>query len=449
MPGFEFLALGGLLTGLVFGLWNHVKAFAWRLANCVIVEADLDSSSSMRLHERIWRGEFQPARFRALYFCRASAWSNQTRTAKHFPVEVLPVSARLLVWKGWRPVWIYRRTDLCLVVTTLRIFFDVEKEFLVSAEPETYAFSFCVVRRFGHRNPRLSRSVSVGGESNRPPSGDAPSVHDVGLGGLSYRQARPIGVSHEEFERSNHMIVDDQALTADKQAIVDECVHWSKMQTWYSDRGVPWRRGYLFSGSPGTGKTSLAKAIAQKLGATLNVFDLATYDDDSFMSDWSVVANAGSQPVVVLFEDFDRVFSGDANVTTTDLSPGLSYQTLLNAISGAVEVSGVILIVTVNNEERLDAAMLRPGRIDRRLRFEPLTEECRRKICRRILRDWPDLAEKTTLETAGKTGAEVQNRCEEIAFVKAWENPTELDAMITAACDAIARRPKSELIPQA
>ncbi len=153
-------------------------------------------------------------------------------------------------------------------------------------------------------------------------------------------------------------------------------------RTWYQERGIPYRRGYLLYGPPGTGKSSAVVAIASALGmdiATLSLSD-ATMDDTALAELFSDV------PVnsLVLIEDIDCAF--DMNRSSESRNK-LTFSGLLNAIDGVAASEGRILIATTNHLERLDPALVRPGRIDRRL-FVGLAN--RRQMSRLFQRFFPD-----------------------------------------------------------
>lgn len=131
---------------------------------------------------------------------------------------------------------------------------------------------------------------------------------------------------------------------------------------WYIERGIPYRRGYLLYGPPGTGKSSAVLAIASALKMDIAILSLAnsTLDDDELCQ---LLSNCPANSVV-LIEDIDCVFI--ERTATEDKQNKLTFSGLLNAIDGVAAGEGRILFATTNHIERLDPALIRPGRIDRK-----------------------------------------------------------------------------------
>ncbi|MEO1468724.1 MAG: AAA family ATPase [Pseudomonadota bacterium] len=129
---------------------------------------------------------------------------------------------------------------------------------------------------------------------------------------------------------------------------------------WYAERGVPWRRGYLLHGPPGTGKSSLIRALASELDLGIATIDLGRQG----LGDEALRRGMASAPrhVLMAIEDIDAVFVKREG--TRQKESGVSFSGLLNAIDGVAAQEGRPLIMTTNHRDRLDPALIRPGRAD-------------------------------------------------------------------------------------
>lgn len=151
----------------------------------------------------------------------------------------------------------------------------------------------------------------------------------------------------------------------------------------YNQRGIPWRRGYLFYGPPGTGKTSLVQAIASQFDRQLVSLTLTDMNDSDLLRAWSEI----SANCVIALEDVDSVFEGRKSLGR------LSFSALLNSLDGAGAVEGSIAILTTNHRERLDPALIRPGRCDREFELGYLTAASCAQMFQRFFGE-PELAQE-------------------------------------------------------
>jgi hypothetical protein len=132
---------------------------------------------------------------------------------------------------------------------------------------------------------------------------------------------------------------------------------WLASEQDYLRRCVPWHRGHLYEGAPGTGKTSVARAIASHFGMDVWYLPLADVKKDG---DLLRVASRVSPRSMLLLEDAD-VFHA---ATRRDDENGVTLSGLLNALDGIATPHGLLTVLTSNNPGALDSAVIRAGRID-------------------------------------------------------------------------------------
>jgi len=129
----------------------------------------------------------------------------------------------------------------------------------------------------------------------------------------------------------------------------------------YAEVGIPWHRGYLFEGPPGTGKTSVAKALANHFRMDVYYLPLADMQEDTNLL--RLVSEIKPRSMLVL-EDIDT-----AKVATEREENffSASMSGLLNALDGFATPHGLVTVMTTNHVNMLDDALIRTGRVDRKL----------------------------------------------------------------------------------
>lgn len=155
-------------------------------------------------------------------------------------------------------------------------------------------------------------------------------------------------------------------------SVLNDVRNFIKPETkkWYIAHGLPHRRSYLFYGPPGTGKTSTIRAIGSMFRLNCCFLSMTTA---SFSN--QVLGDALSQipaNALIVLEDVDALFNEDRK---NEQSNSLTFSGLLNALDGLISADGVITIMTTNFVNRLDKALIRGGRVDRRFLFAKPTQE--------------------------------------------------------------------------
>ncbi|KAL5615609.1 hypothetical protein BROUX41_005648 [Berkeleyomyces rouxiae] len=134
-------------------------------------------------------------------------------------------------------------------------------------------------------------------------------------------------------------------------------------QQWYTDRGIPYRRGYLLYGPPGSGKSSFIQALAGELDydiAMINLSEIGMTNDKL-----AYLMTKMPPRTLLLLEDADVAFA-NRMVTDNEGYSGatVTFSGLLNALDGLAAKDERIAFLTTNFIENLDDALIRPGRVD-------------------------------------------------------------------------------------
>jgi len=175
-------------------------------------------------------------------------------------------------------------------------------------------------------------------------------------------------------------------------------------EEWYASRNIPHRRGYLLEGPPGCGKSSLIRVVASEFNLPLCCVQLKS----SRVGEAGIEALLQKAPegAIIFIEDIDcaeqggvtsRIGQGDSSVAVVDakIDPDrVTMSELLNAIDGLGAQTGRLLFMTTNHPERLDEALIRDGRIDRRYHLGKATRQMAKRTFLSICGDEPHCATK-------------------------------------------------------
>jgi cell division protease FtsH len=222
----------------------------------------------------------------------------------------------------------------------------------------------------------------------------------------------------------------DVAGIDEAKAELTEVVDFLKNPDKYRRLGGRIPRGVLLSGPPGTGKTLLARAVAGEAGVPFFSMSASEFIEAivgigaSRVRDLFAQAKAAA-PAIVFIDELDAIgrkrTAGGAFGGSDEREQTLNQ--ILTEMDGFDASTGVIVLAATNRPDVLDAALLRPGRFDRRVAVQPPDRDGRRRILEVHTRNVP-LADDVDLDriaasAVGMVGADLANLVNEAALLAA------------------------------
>lgn len=195
----------------------------------------------------------------------------------------------------------------------------------------------------------------------------------------SFRIHSYLSKTPELLRTFNNVFIEDDILTQ----ITSSIDSFVSKREWYEERHLPYHFGILLYGEPGTGKTSIVQAMAEEYDMSILFVD-ASYPEQIPYIISSAVNNKSSEigkPQIVLIEDVDcAMLTQEYDNEGKCYSRGTNLGPILNVMDGLTAVPGIIYILTTNHIDKLDPALIRPGRIDLKCEIKHVNYETLNKF---------------------------------------------------------------------
>ena len=228
----------------------------------------------------------------------------------------------------------------------------------------------------------------------------------------------------------------DNMYISNKDEILSRINFFINNKDYYVKKGLPYTLGLLFYGDPGTGKTSFIKALANLLGRHLlevplkKICSCEALYEAFYTKDINGISLSFENKIIVL-EDIDamddliknriettkkimkntvdteieedsgddeggpvnlnHIFTSLINKNNKKTIKDISLSFLLNLMEGILEMDGRIIIMTTNHIDKIDPALIRPGRIDDKICFKKLHKNEINNMIRFYISEWKDM----------------------------------------------------------
>ncbi len=422
----NMLVAGGAVAGIA-GLWNQIKGFFSQLKSCFILTILVNSELYERV-ENYLNEKYTPWKLNKIFYFHD--WNyNKVLKKNGMLIKIHGAQDTIqLYFKKWKPIWLlisrgkdqnpqtsHRISTIRGCINLQKILIEISDKTFETTNKQIYYNDYRIIYKTGRRKTSGSNETSNDGKSIAAPVSESRRSE-------RYLKWKPEEIGEETSDAFRFLAIDDNI-----KFFLRDLEHWFLHKDWFRERGIVWKRGWLLYGEPGTGKTTLIRAIAQKYGIPIYVIDLGSMNNIDLIECWQNITT--NQPHIILIEDIDAIFDGRKNMVNGN---ELTFDCLLNCLDGAKTSEGRLLMITSNHWEKLDPALgtinngngisTRPGRIDRVLKLSFLNLDGKYYIAKIILSDFPELIEQVVKESKeNETPAQFQERCKMWAERKFWE----------------------------
>ena len=428
----NMLAGSGILAGGAL-IWNHIKSIYTRVSGLAIERVHMNAFIETVIFV-YFRAKYKrlPSVINYIDSTSMSLRNGSYTTVPFIRTEYssfFMVNKNLVLLDGKCNISFIRGTvDIKKLINDALYYY--ENDFQINNNNNIRPNRFCIMKKIGREKNYPIKSSSQEDENDSVGIRKNPQGHDP-AGENNYMPLNMIFDESFRYKREEYLYNEEEDIfkglyfSQEMMLHVDDAVKWLEKKDWYAERCLSWCKGWLLTGPGGTGKSSFIKCIGKTLGLPVNIFYLDTMSNQEFMNFWDEM----SRPCIIVFEDFDSLFKLRQPLSQNN---SLTFDCILNAISGIEDSFGRFLIVTANNIENIDPAMgiesdkgngvsTRPGRLDRVIHFGNMNFENRMKLAKKVLSDWPDIIPGIVNDYNDVTPAQFKEICGQAAFAKMRE----------------------------
>lgn len=464
------------IVGVVIGFWDKIKAFVWKFISILIQRIEINTEEA---HEAVIAYLIKNYKKLPVYDKAYGAKNETFRNGKYGLVPFEKFGTTSIIFISNKKHFGFMK--LPFVFNHIKETKTQENRYNEPANDKTYSTLTCIrgtlnideiIEKASKTRNNMSWQIDESEEKiNRfdifyLPDKDSNnhayfSKSTTGFTWYRQNQFRLLGINSDELGRetsSTGKALDNLFFPDNIKELINIISLWVKSKEWYKEKNIPWKRGWLLYGLPGTGKTALARAFAEDLNMPIYVFSLSQMSNNDLISSWrNMQLNV---PCIALIEDIDNVFHGRKNVSQdfsmisklltsddekednneeTPKFSRLTFDCLLNCLDGVDKTNGVFTIITTNDVTKIDPAIgqpqtledgtpvfisSRPGRIDKAIELTYMEKVNKISMAKKILSDFPDKYDEVLVyieRDLQETPAQFQEYCAQIAILEYWK----------------------------
>ncbi len=359
---------------------------------------------------------------------------------RFFPVIFKSYSFEILLYKYFIPIFISGQQGERIKISYLKYSFNFDK-FLDKVIEVTYGrfktknkefnnrCSFYIQEYRGRSLKEIrEKEFSTGSGSEKPMDSSSQSSEKEQfpiipiwriINSKLNKRALKLDINKLEYSEPNKKEKDRYQFTEQGKYVLSQVEKWLNAEEFYNERGIRWFRSCCLHSSVGTGKSQLILQIAKKLNIPIFIFFLKTYNDHEFTRD---IAGLPSYPSIILFEDIESVWDGRENSKNSKDVDYLNFDCFINKIQGTNSVKGKYLFITTNDLNKLDKAIIRPGRCgDDIVEYKSINKEEKLNLAKVFLDDNKESIDKVMKEGESMSSAEFESLCTREAISNYWD----------------------------